>query len=711
VSSKNLRLWTDACVGRRHRPAAVLPPARITTGLVMAVLATIGGCGGCGKAPVTPRHTTAVRGAATSGTALLDNVVDTLNHLDRGINLELRPPVVILDATKSKDGKDVLATLGQNPRNPTGRFEYFEVPAKNGQFRKLGVRRGDRVRCFITDQMLAAQIRVYQSPRFIQLMRRGGAIDEGLVQSWIDETLRNRGETGTYQLELPVLRVEGESALLVQGGLPIGIQQPVRIEIWRYTDEKMQAIAARLEHYVAGPRGVVGWEPSPDEAVLKQVVDRLNQWLRRRQPEIEWRGDPLVETLPKELQHYASAESLAAEFFQPYDGRLLQEAVWLRDISRWAHGDSLDDVQRATRLFDWTVRNIELDSPGLVRHRPWQTLLYGRGNVAERAWVFLLLCRQQGLSGVMLGRSDPDRAGHWIDWVPAILSAGKLYLFEPALGLPIPGPGGQGVATLEQVADDDRLLRHLDLDADHPYPVKAADLKEVAALIVTDRASLSRRMRVLEVQLAGDDRLVLTTDPSALAERLKSCDRIGPVTLWETPYRTLASQFSRNEKARRVAAEEFQVFARRPVLWKARVLHFQGQFDGEEGAKTYYRRARPPETRIKAMETTATGETARTVRRGKMDASYWLGLLTFDCGQYDVAIDYFDRRTLQDAPNGPWTSGARYNLGRAYESIRQIKKAQALFQTGSSPQEHGNRLRARWIGQEATESQDGGAEE
>ncbi len=44
--------------------------------------------------------------------------------------------------------------------------------------------------------MLAAQIRVYQSPRFIQLMRRGGAIDEGLVQSWIDETLRNRGETG-----------------------------------------------------------------------------------------------------------------------------------------------------------------------------------------------------------------------------------------------------------------------------------------------------------------------------------------------------------------------------------------------------------------------------------------------------------------------------------------------------------------------------------
>jgi hypothetical protein len=106
-----------------------------------------------------------------------------------------------------------------------------------------------------------------------------------------------------------------------------------------------------------------------------------------------------------------------------------------------------------------------------------------------------------------------------------------------------------------------------------------------------------------------------------------------------------------------------------------------------------------------------TRETARTVRRGKMAASYWLGLLTFDTGQYDVTIDYLDRRILQAVPNGPWTSGARYNLGRAYESIRQIKKAQALLQTGSSLQEHGNRLRARWIGQEAAASQDEEAEE
>ena len=263
---------------------------------------------------------------------------------------------------------------------------------------------------------------------------------------------------------------------------------------------------------------------------------------------------------------------------------------------------------------------------------------------------------------------------------------------------------GRTRAAEARATDAEGLLRELDrldLDADHPYPVQADDLNKIAARIVADRTDLSRRMRVLEVQLAGDNGLVLTTDPSALAKRLKASARIGPVTLWEMPYRTLASQFSRNEKARRLAADQFQVFAWRPVLWKARVLHFQGQFNGDEGAKTYYRRARPPETQIAAMARTATQETARTVRRGKIDASYWLGLLTFDTRQYEVAIDYLDRRTLKADPNGPWTSGARYNLGRAYEATGQIKKAQAWLQIGPSPQEHGNRLRGRWIGQQA----------
>ena len=67
----------------------------------------------------------------------------------------------------------------------------------------------------------------------------------------------------------------------------------------------------------------------------------------------------------------------------------IQEAIWLRDISRWAHGDGFDDVSRATALFDWTVRNIQLEADeDSMPRRPWQTLLFGRGTAEQRAWVF-----------------------------------------------------------------------------------------------------------------------------------------------------------------------------------------------------------------------------------------------------------------------------------------------------------------------------------
>ena len=78
------------------------------------------------------------------------------------------------------------------------------------------------------------------------------------------------------------------------------------------------------------------------------------------------------------LGPYISAKGLATATFQPNDSRTLQEAAWMRDISRWAHGDKFDDVDRAAALFDWTVRNIQLEpDDGSPPRRPWQVLVYG----------------------------------------------------------------------------------------------------------------------------------------------------------------------------------------------------------------------------------------------------------------------------------------------------------------------------------------------
>ena len=217
----------------------------------------------------------------------------------------------------------------------------------------------------------------------------------------------------------------------------------------------------------------------------------------------DWTLDPLLAALPEEIQDLPAIKSLDKLEFASFDGLALQEAIWLRDLSNWARGKQLDDLSRAKRLFDWTVRNIQLEpgfyQPGMfendrVSQMPWETLLFGEGTAMDRAWIFLLLARQQGLDAAMLGLGDPiDPAGNPPHpWLMAVLIEGKLYLFDPVAGLPIPAAGGvrldaQGQldiqpATLAEVVADPSLLRRMDVDADDTYPVVAADLEPCGGL-------------------------------------------------------------------------------------------------------------------------------------------------------------------------------------------------------------------------------------
>jgi hypothetical protein len=84
--------------------------------------------------------------------------------------------------------------------------------------------------------------------------------------------------------------------------------------------------------------------------------------------------------------------------------------------------------------------------------------------------------------------------------------------------------------------------------------------------------------------------------------------------------------------------------------------------------------------------------------RTKEQASLWLGLLTYERGNYPAAIDYFMARTLLAFPNGVFTHAARYNLGRSYEAAGQYQEAVNQYVAGTrSPAYHGNMLRARWL--------------
>jgi hypothetical protein len=193
-----------------------------------------------------------------------------------------------------------------------------------------------------------------------------------------------------------------------------------------------------------------------------------------------------------------------------------------------------------------------------------------------------------------------------------------------------------------------------------------------------------------------------------------------------------------------------------PLLWKGRVLQLKGnthrwEYDySDRRVRTYSRNQDPkfyflheyccaPNDFIESLEPTKP-DVAAALRFAQRNARYWLGLITFEEGDYPVALHHFDARTLKAAPDGPWTHGARYNLARTHEAIADsignlleqdksaqtielpavlvslfdgrtavttdelsrveadhLRVAKALYENDKSPQRRGNRLRGKWL--------------
>ncbi len=518
--------------------------------------------------------------------------------------------------------------------------------------------------------ILARWLRVVQNYSLLAMVLLAGLLAQGCENQSSEDTRRGPSQTGA------------------RGGL-------------------FESVAENFDHF----------EQFETAQILKQTCDRLNQWYLQEKPEVKWQADPLLAGLSEELRGQPDVKLIeGAKFQDPDDGWYLQEAVWLRDVSSAARADQFDDLAVARRLFDWTVRNIKLepdasgDESKRVRHRPFETLLFGRGTAIERAWLFILLARQQGLDVVYLGLADNEGAVR--PWLPALVQGDKLYLFDTALGLPIPGPTPDSVATLDQVIADDGLLRKLDLDAEHPYPVNAADLKHVVAYVEATPPALSRRMALVESRLTGNRKMNLTSPGSTLAERVAKIPHVAEVKLWPLPFEVYLANARRTKEQQMAARKEAVLYQAMPTLRMGRVLHFKGQYDGSKGAKSQYLNARPPDEYIDdyrlppevakqvPRESLAKVEAAQSLlmREAKQAASFWLGLIFFDQQDYPNSIDFLANRTLGTERESPWADAARYNLARAYEAHGDNAKAIELYEADkSSPQSHGNQLRGRWL--------------
>lgn len=296
---------------------------------------------------------------------------------------------------------------------------------------------------------------------------------------------------------------------------------------------------------------------------------------------------------------------------------------------------------------------------------PWETLLFGRGTAMERAWVFILLCRQQRLDAVLLALGDPTDAGKpdgksalpgeeslreesLRPWAVAVLSEGALYLFDPVLGLPIPAPDGVKLdaagqldiepATLAQVVADEALLRQLDAGPAHPYPVKSSDLKRIVALVEASPSYLALRMKLVEARLDPQQNMVLSTAPTRLAAGdLKARPQVAETRLWTLPLETIRRrlQLSPRRIAQRLRAQlpffvahglpqgkggysqpllkevdpfylPLKASARKGVieapLHMGRMLYLKGKFADRHGAIEYFVEARQSDKQLKEEE-------------------------------------------------------------------------------------------------------------
>ena len=276
--------------------------------------------------------------------------------------------------------------------------------------------------------------------------------------------------------------------------------------------------------------------------------------------------------------------------------------------------------------------------------------------------------------------------------------------------------GGQGRRHARRPAGRSRTAAAARSRRFDTYPITADQLKHVTAHVVADPFDLSRRAAAIESKLSGDDRLALTVSPSAFAEKLKAVPGITGVELWDFPFRTIRDQLRVPIEARREMAVEFEPFAWRPTLWKARVLHFQGHKSGDvdapnanldevvddqaRGDRPLHQsagaaaRSRPQRARFGAEEE----DLLRGQRRRRAIGSAC-------CSS---TRENTTRRRIGSAIRGwPPKRAATGPTARATTSPAptrpQGKNAEAikLYEADDSPQRDGNRLRARWLQEQA----------
>lgn len=190
-------------------------------------------------------------------------------------------------------------------------------------------------------------------------------------------------------------------------------------------------------------------------------------------------------------------------------------------------------VMRQVRLQEWDGRPVDEEfaprleitdgkSVVLRSHPPLPpqfVLRRGWGSAMERSFVFLALLEQLGLDGCLVTVEVPGDLGLW---ACGVRLGNNIYLFDPRLGLPLPGSDDQKIATLAALRARPELLQQYAGDDKRRYDVTPEQAQAARIFLVCPLSAISPRMQFLQQELAqAGNKAVLTHDPAALQKRFQ----------------------------------------------------------------------------------------------------------------------------------------------------------------------------------------------
>jgi len=356
--------------------------------------------------------------------------------------------------------------------------------------------------------------------------------------------------------------------------------------------------------------------------------------------------------------------------------------------------------------------------------------------------VFTQLCRQAGVPAAVLGTIDGE-TGAVRPFSVGVLAGDDIYLFEPQLGIHVPGPDQVGIATLGQARRDVLVMRRLSIAGldQFTYPVQKSDVQQCVALLNLAPESVSPRMAQLQAGLTGNRRMNVHVDAGRLVQDFDAVTGISSVRMWDVPLLAEVYQATCDRFAQRDPRFAFWHIARWAMLEaefesaeelaRGRWRHLTGQFEDNEeenfdGARTLYLEQRAPEFEIEDLRIDVDLQKEYGIRRdlgvdsqtydqqvaqiqvmmrmGKRTATFWLSLLQADDGRTETAESWLSKRVLDEEQMSYWVPAARYNLGRLSEKLGQPERAIELYKRIGDPQEHGNRIRARLLDKQTRDS-------